>query len=99
MKIADCLMCGDTKKIMKGTVIAACPRCTTDPVNHPGHYTTGKIECIDFIVDQKLGYLEGQVVKYIVRARWKGAELEDLRKAEFYLKRAIREKDIKGFIE
>ena len=27
---------------------------TNDPVNHPSHYTQGKIECIDFITDKKL---------------------------------------------
>ena len=27
-----------------------------DPVNHPSHYTSGKIEVIDFIEDQKFPY-------------------------------------------
>ena len=27
-----------------------------DPVNHPSHYTDGKIEVIDFIEDKKLGF-------------------------------------------
>jgi len=38
-----------------------------DIVNHPPHYTSGKIEVIDFIDDQKLGFYEGQVVKYVAR--------------------------------
>jgi hypothetical protein len=62
-----------------------------DMVNNPPHYTTGKIEVLDFILDQKLDYLPGQVVKYICRAKHKGARLQDLKKAEFYLKRAIKE--------
>ena len=39
-----------------------------DPVNHPAHYTTGKIEVIDYIEDQKLPYHLGNAVKYISRA-------------------------------
>lgn len=61
----------------------------TDPVNRPAHYTTGKIEVIDFIEDQKLGFHEGNVVKYIARAKHKGRELEDLKKGRWYLDRAI----------
>ena len=60
-------------------------------VYHPRHYTKGKIEVIYFIVDQKFGYLDGQVVKYISRYRWKGAAKEDLQKAAFYLERLIAE--------
>jgi hypothetical protein len=62
-----------------------------DPVSHPAHYTSGKIEVIDFIEDQKFGYHLGQVIKYVARAGKKDVskKLEDLRKAEWYLKRAI----------
>lgn len=62
-----------------------------DMVNHPPHYTTGKIEVIDFILDQKFTYLEGQVIKYISRAKHKGNELEDKKKAAFYLAADIRQ--------
>lgn len=62
-----------------------------DPVNHPSHYTQGKIEVIDFIEDQKLGFHEGNVVKYVARAEHKGNQLEDLKKARWYLDRLIRE--------
>ena len=65
----------------------------TDPVNHPAHYTQGTIEVLDFILDQKFGYLDGQVIKYLCRYRHKGKPLEDLRKAEFYLKRLIQQLD------
>jgi hypothetical protein len=62
-----------------------------DPVNHPAHYTSGRIEVIDFIEDQKFDYHLGQVIKYVARAGKKDVskKLEDLRKAEWYLKRAI----------
>ena len=60
-----------------------------DTVNNPAHYTTGGIETIDFIEAKKLGYNLGNVVKYITRADHKGNKLEDLRKAQWYLTRAI----------
>ena len=36
-----------------------------DPVSHPAHYTTGSIEVIDFIEDQRLPYHLGNALKYI----------------------------------
>lgn len=62
-----------------------------DSVNHPAHYCDGGIETIDFILAKKLDFLSGQVCKYISRAGKKDPlkELEDLEKAEFYLRRKI----------
>ena len=62
-----------------------------DPVNHPAHYTTGKIEVIDYIEDQKLPYHLGNAVKYISRAGKKDKDktVEDLRKAVWYIERYI----------
>lgn len=56
-----------------------------EAINHPSHYTTGKYEVIDVLEDWKLGFCEGNVVKYVARAKHKGKELEDLQKARFYL--------------
>lgn len=60
-------------------------------ISHPAHYTRGKIEVIDFIEDQQLGYHLGQVIKYVCRAGFKDASTrkQDLQKAEWYLKREI----------
>lgn len=60
-----------------------------DVVNHPAHYTDGKIEVIDFIEDKGLNFHRGNAVKYIARAGKKEPEkeIEDLRKAIWYLKR------------
>ena len=70
-----------------------------DPVNHPSHYTSGKIEVIDFIEDQKLNYHRGNAVKYIARAGKKdpAKEVEDLKKGLWYLTREIQrlESDVK----
>lgn len=60
-----------------------------DPINHPSHYTFGKIEVIEVIEDWNLDYNRGNAVKYIARAPHKGSELEDLKKARWYLDRAI----------
>lgn len=64
---------------------------TNDPVNHPAHYTTGKIEVIDYIEDQKLPYHLGNAVKYISRAGKKDKDkiIEDLKKAVWYIQRYI----------
>jgi hypothetical protein len=69
----------------EGEVVGIAP----DPVNHPKHYTAGGIETIDFIEAKRLGYNLGNVVKYITRAGHKGNQLEDLRKAQWYLTREI----------
>jgi len=59
-----------------------------DDINHPAHYTQGKIETIDFIED--LPYNEGAAIKYIVRYKYKGTPLKDLLKARWYVDRLIQ---------
>ena len=62
-----------------------------DPVNHPSHYTSGKIEVIDFLEDQNLPFHLANALKYICRAGKKNPEktAEDLEKAVWYLNRYI----------
>lgn len=60
-----------------------------DPVEKPKHYNAGKIEVLDFIEDQGLGYHLGNVIKYICRSAHKGEQLQDLKKAIQYLRRYI----------
>ena len=64
-------------------------------VNHPSHYNAGKIEVIDAIEDWRLGFHEGNAVKYIARAKHKGKELEDLEKAAWYIGRLIKQLESK----
>jgi len=66
-----------------------------DPVNHPSHYTAGKIEVIDCIEsmiapikDPEQAFLAGQVLKYIARYSLKNG-VEDLKKSKWYLERLI----------
>lgn len=63
-----------------------------DNVNHPAHYTDGKIEVIDFIEDKGLNFHRGNAVKYIARAGKKdpNREIEDLQKAAWYLNGEIK---------
>ena len=58
-------------------------------VDHPQHYNMGKYEVIDVLEDWNLGPHEFNVVKYIARARHKDNEVEDLKKARWYLNRKI----------
>ena len=64
---------------------------STDPVNHPSHYTWSSIEPIDAIEAWQLPYHLGNVVKYVSRAvhKDKSKTLEDLKKANWYLSRYI----------
>ena len=62
----------------------------SDLVNHPPHYTTGKVECLDAIEAMLdtygfANYLRGQIVKYLWRAPHKGSGPEDILKAQFYM--------------
>ena len=57
-------------------------------VNHPKHYTNGDIEPIDYINGNNMDYLEGNIIKYISRYKFKNG-VEDLHKARFYLNMLI----------
>lgn len=63
-----------------------------DVISNPKHYTSGKIECWDYIVSQGLGYLEGNIIKYVTRYKQKNG-LEDLKKAKAYIERLIKENE------
>ena len=58
----------------------------------PDHYQLGSIEVWDFIVDQDMGYLLGNVIKYVCRAGAKPGESreDDLLKAIAYLNRELK---------
>ena len=67
-----------------------------DSVNHPSHYCSGDIECIDAIdasmsTSEFRGYLKGNAMKYLWRYGLKGKGVEDLKKAHWYLDRLITE--------
>lgn len=79
-------------------ILATAPhtRPIEDVVNAPAHYTSGGIECIDYLKakmssEEFAGFLRGNVLKYLSRAGLKSNRLEDLKKAAWYLERLIRE--------
>tara|TARA_Y100000758_G_C16005086_1_gene405530 strand:+ start:124 stop:378 length:255 start_codon:yes stop_codon:yes gene_type:complete len=59
---------------------------------NPDHYKQGKIEVIDFIIDQKMDYLTANVQKYIARWRFKDG-LCDLKKAKWFLDKLIEQEE------
>lgn len=64
-----------------------------DAVNNPAHYTShpSGIECIE--VTRHMSFNLGNVVKYLWRADHKGATLEDLKKARWYLDDEIKKRE------
>ena len=67
-----------------------------DEVNSPSHYTNGSQEAIDIIEDAiepapsvTAGFLQAQVLKYLLRVWLKNNPLQDLKKAQWYLTRLI----------
>lgn len=68
----------------------------TDMVNHPPHYTghASGIECIQ--ITEHMGFCLGNAVKYIWRADLKQNAIEDLKKAQWYLKREIARREAAG---
>lgn len=65
------------------------PLSDNDAVKKPKHYTQG-IETWNYILSHGLGYLEGNIVKYITRYRLKNGR-EDLLKAQAYLNKLLEE--------
>jgi hypothetical protein len=89
---AECMLPADHHEMMKDECY--------DPVDRPKHYATSEVECIDYI-HMMLGsgvndYLRGQVYKYMHRHQLKGEQLQDCKKAQFYLSRLIYELEQQG---
>jgi len=57
----------------------------------PQHYKQGNIETIEYILDQDMNYLEGNIIKYVSRYKYKNG-IEDLHKARWYLNKLIEER-------
>ena len=78
----------------KELVNAGAPIKTSEAVNSPAHYTSGKVECIDAIEsmlskDEFIGFLRGNILKYQWRYKIKNG-VEDLKKAQWYFDRLIK---------
>ena len=66
-----------------------------DVVNSPSHYNQAGVECIEAIAaatdDGFEYYLQGNIIKYIWRYRYKNG-IEDLKKAQWYINKLIETK-------
>lgn len=74
------------------------PTASVDVVNHPQHYSEGMPEgvaVIDVIQAQGADFLHGNVIKYILRWKWKNG-VEDLKKARTYLGWLIEQEEAKN---
>lgn len=83
----------DKECICGGTGLCQCPPPKIEQVNHPQHYggENNLYEAIKVIDEWDLGFSLGNTVKYISRAgkKNKEKELEDLKKAMWYLQHHI----------
>lgn len=61
----------------------------SDPVNHPKHYNAhpSGMECIDIV--EHMSFNVGNAIKYLWRANHKGAPIQDIEKAAWYIAREI----------
>ena len=97
------LKCGNQNSDMYGEYIDSHNYCkkfepfveqSPDPVNHPSHYTQGKVECIDALESATVNKkgIEAVCTANIIKYLWRYEDnngLEDLKKAEFYLNKLI----------
>ena len=61
-----------------------------EAVNHPAHYQTNNgMEVIDVVEAFQLDFNLGNVVKYVLRCGKKDSDIQDLKKAKWYLDREI----------
>ena len=70
-------------------------------VNHPSHYKNNKYECIDVMLDifdkdKTLAFCELNAFKYLWRANNKGTDIQDKKKAIWYLNKYIELKENKN---
>lgn len=60
-----------------------------DAVNHPAHYNSHPSGVETITLTEHMNFCLGNVLKYTLRAPYKGNELQDLKKARWYLDREI----------
>lgn len=71
-----------------------------DNVNHPKHYTQGRIECIDALAAATVelkgieAVCTANAIKYLWRWKQKNG-VEDLEKAHWYIDRLIKEQKVR----
>lgn len=61
----------------------------SDNVNHPGHYLKAAVTIEPIELTSRMTSCIGQALQYIFRAPYKDNQIEDLKKAVFYLKKQL----------
>jgi len=64
-----------------------------DMVNHPKHYTSHPSGVESIEITQHYNFCIGNTIKYLWRAGLKGDDIEDLKKARWYLDREIQNRE------
>lgn len=62
----------------------------SDMVNHPVHYTSHPSGIETIQITEHMNFCLGNAIKYIMRSELKGKQLEDLKKAVWYIEREIK---------
>lgn len=85
-------MTGDQKELVKNPGYRQelySKHIIPSPVEHPEHYNKG-IECWDYVVSHNMGFLEGNIIKYVTRYKHKNGKA-DLLKAKEYLDKLLEQ--------
>lgn len=77
---------GNTTNLVEGKTTSA-----LDVQINGTHYKTMKIQPVEFILANNIGFCEGNIIKYICRYESKG-EADDLRKVIHYAQLLLEEK-------
>lgn len=86
-EVSETVMCGDCMQNYTCRCHLTCETTSPDAVN-PYHYTRLNPQPVDLINAWNLDYLEGTVIKYLSRWRYKNG-VEDLQKAKRFLEMLI----------
>lgn len=87
IKNKDLTVKTDDKGVVTGIVHHKGNMSKPDMVNKPPHYKDASgIECKEITCHRKMPFSLGNAIKYLYRAGSKGDLLEDLKKAEWYLR-------------
>ena len=72
------------------------PQGAGDSINHPSHYNShpSGVECITVV--EHFNFSIGNAIKYLWRCGLKGNEIEDLKKALWYVQREIDKREREG---
>ena len=92
LRIETCPVSTDryiTKHGFNGSQCCFKPKQENIDLSNQEHYTKGSIQPWDYIIANDLDFLEGNVVKYITRHKYKGTQKADLEKIKVCVDKII----------